>query len=431
MSDHPSAARARQEAIYVGGASGATPTVPVAPDELRRAARRKVSRRAYAYVAGGAGEERTMAANRSAFDRWRVVPRVLRDVGSRDTRVQLFGRELPAPVLLAPIGVLELMHDDADVAVAEAAAGEGVPVVFSNQASRALEECVAVMGDAPRWFQLYWSRSTDLVLSFVERAERAGCDALVVTLDTTLLGWRPRDLDLAYLPFLRGRGLAQYTSDPVFRRQVAERAETYERRSTRVTPSAVRTLLQLARSHPGSVVDNVRSTTPLAAVERFIQTYSKPSLDWDDIALLRARTDLPIVLKGVLHPDDARRAVDTGVDGVIVSNHGGRQVDGAIAALDALPGVVDAVGDHTAVLMDSGVRGGAHVFTALALGARAVLVGRPYAYGLAVGGADGVREVIRNIVAEFELTMALVGCRAVDEIGADHLVPAGDRPAIG
>jgi lactate 2-monooxygenase len=429
--DEPTGTPTRQQSVYLDGVSGARPAVPVSMARLERVARRKMSRQAFAYIAGGAGMERTMAANRAAFDRWRIVPRVLRDVSKRDTSVTLFGRTLPAPLLLCPIGVLELAHPEADVAVAAAAAAAGVPVIFSNQASRSMEACAAVMGDAPRWFQLYWSRSTDLALSFVQRAERSGCDALVLTLDTTILGWRPRDLDLAYLPFLRGMGIAQYTSDPVFRRQVTEDAATFQRRRGRVTPAAVGALLQLARAHPGRFRDNVVASlrsapngpaSPLASVQRFIQTYSKPSLNWDDVAFLRERTTLPLLLKGVLHPDDARRAVDVGVDGVIVSNHGGRQVDGGVATLAALPGVVEAVDGAVPVLLDSGVRTGADVFKALALGAGAVCIGRPYAYGLAIAGRRGVAEVLANVMADFELTMALAGCRTVDDITADHLV---------
>lgn len=422
MSDDLMGARARQQDIYLAGVSGAKPAVPVSPHRLERVARRKMSRAGFAYVAGGAGAERTMAANRGAFDRWRIVPRVLNDVTARDTGVTLFGRSIPAPLLLAPVGVLEMAHADADIAVASAAADAGVPMIFSNQASKSMEACTAVMGDNPRWFQLYWSRSTDLALSFVRRAERSGCDALVLTLDTTILGWRPRDLDLGYLPFLRGKGIAQYTSDPVFQRQVADDMASFERRSTRVTPSAVSTLFQLARAHPGRIADNLRSNVPVAAVQRFIRTYSKPSLNWDDVAFLRERTSLPLLLKGVLHPDDARRAVDHGVNGVIVSNHGGRQVDGSIAALDALPGIAGAVGDDLTVLMDSGIRTGADMYKALALGADAVCIGRPYTYGLAIAGRDGVSQVIENILSDFELTMALSGCRTIADITADRLV---------
>ena len=307
MADEMLGARGRQQAIYLDGVSGRRPAVSVSVDGLEQAARRKMSRAGFAYIAGGAGSERTVAANRAAFDRWRIVPRVLRDVSARDISVTLLGRRLPAPLLLAPIGVLEMAHRHADVAVAAAASATHVPLIFSNQASRPMETCAAVMGDAPRWFQLYVSQSRDLVLSFVERAERSGCDALVVTLDTTMLGWRPRDLDLGYLPFLRGKGIAQYTSDPVFTSQVADDVGTFQRRRSRVTPSAISTLLQMTRAYPGELRANIRSTTPMVAVQRFTQTYSKPSLDWEDITFLREQTSLPILLKGVLHPDDARQ----------------------------------------------------------------------------------------------------------------------------
>ena len=418
MTNDTNIGRTREEEIYLGGVAGDKPLVPVSMRRLEEAARRKMSAQGFAYVAGGAGLEGTMLENRRAFERLRIVPRVLRDVAERDTSAELFGVTLPSPFLLAPIGVLEMAHKEADLAVAKAAAAEGVPFIFSNQASVPMEKCASVMGEAPRWFQLYYSRSADLVLSFVERAERCGCKAIVVTLDTTLLGWRTRDLDLAYLPFLRGKGVAQYTSDPVFRALLREASP--ERRKRRVTLSSVRVLLELSRTHPGSFRANLRSGLPLAAVQRFIQGYSKPSLSWADIDFLRAHTKLPILLKGVLHPDDAREGLEHGVDGFIVSNHGGRQVDGAVAALGALPAIVEAARGRP-VLMDSGIRGGADIFKALALGARAVLLGRPYVYALAVAGERGVRELIRNFKADFDLTMGLAGCRSVREIGRERL----------
>jgi lactate 2-monooxygenase len=383
-----------------------------------------MSAEAFAYVAGGAGAESTMRANRDAFERWRIVPRVLRDVSIRDTSVELLGARIPAPVLLAPIGVLDMAHREADLAAARAAAAVGVPFVVSSQASRPMEACAAAMGDAPRWFQLYWSRDDGQVESFVERAAACGCSAIVLTLDTTLLGWRTRDLELGYLPFLRGRGIAQYRSDPAF--QAALRGPPPDgppppRR--RPTVAGLRTLLQLSRAHGGGLLRNLRTAEPVRAVRQFVGSYSRPSLTWDDLSFLRERTRLPILLKGILHPDDARRAIDAGMDGIIVSNHGGRQVDGAIASLDALPPVVDAVAGAVPVLMDGGVRGGADVFRAVALGARAVLLGRPYVYGLAVGGEAGVSDVIRNLLADFELTMALAGCATVAEIGPGALVP--------
>lgn len=425
--DEAGAGRRRQNEVYRAGVFGHLPRVPVAARELQAKAKRALGARAYAYVAGGAGDEHTQRANRAAFDRWAVVPRVLRDVSVRDTSIELFGRRLPAPLLLGPVGALELVHGEADLAVARAAASLGVPMVFSNQASVPMEDCAAAMGDAPRWFQLYWSTSDELVESLVGRAEAAGCDALVVTLDTTMLGWRPRDLDQGHLPFALGKGIAQYTSDPVFRRLVEERAAAPApaEPQPRPTPAAVRALVGMTRAWPGSFRDNLRSPLPRAAVETFLSIYSRPSITWDDLAWLRARTRLPILLKGVLHPDDARRALDCGVDGVVVSTHGGRQVDRSIASLDALPEIVGAVAGRAPVLLDSGVRTGADVFTAVALGATAVLLGRPFAWGLALGGEDGVAQVVSDVLGEFDLTLGLTGHTAVDQLSPDVLRRVG------
>ena len=410
----------RQSQVYVGGVAGRKPRVPIEFAELERRAEAAMTEKAYAYVAAGAGLEETVLENREAFGRWRIVPRMLRDVSERDTSVELFGRRLPYPLLLAPIGVLELAHREAERAVAPAAKATGVPMIFSNQASTPMEEVAELLEDSPRWFQLYWSVSDDLVESLVSRAEACGCEAIVVTLDTTLLGWRTRDLELAYLPFLRGKGIAQYTSDPVFRRLMDEEPGAMPGQAPRPNLAALATLFQIVRNYPGRGMGSARK-----AVERFIQVYSRPSLSWDDLPFLRERTSLPILLKGIQHPEDARRAVDAGIDGLVVSNHGGRQVDGGVATIDALPGVVEAVDGQLPVLLDSGVRGGADMFKALALGATAVLLGRPYVYGLAVGGRAGVEEVIRNLMADFDLTMGLAGCASVSEISQDALV----RPA--
>ncbi len=430
---HSDIGRSRQRAIYIAGVAGKRPRVPVAPAELERAAQAAMTPEAFAYIAGGAGREATMANNRAALDRWRIVPRRLRDCETRDLSVELFGRRLPTPLLLAPIGVAEMAHSDADLAVARAAASLGVPHIFSNQASVPMEACAAAMGNAPRWFQLYWSKSNDVVASFVRRAEACGCEAIVLTLDTTMLGWRPRDLDLGYLPFLEGKGIAQYTSDPVFMREVraAGRANRPgEPRSADGSPGTVRptlsfqtiaTALAQKANFPGGLLRNLTSSEPRAAVARFVATYSRSNITWDDLKFLRAHTKLPIVLKGILHADDARLAVQHGADGIIVSNHGGRQIDGEMASIDALPGVVAAVGEKTPVLFDSGVHGGADVFKALALGARAVCLGRPYVYGLALAGEAGVREVIVNVLAEFDLTMGLAGCRSISGITRDAI----------
>ncbi|MFZ2176657.1 MAG: lactate 2-monooxygenase [Rhodococcus sp. (in: high G+C Gram-positive bacteria)] len=414
--------RARQNVIYRNGVLGRIPSVPTDFDTLERRARRKMSAKAWAYVHGGAGMGRTMQANREAFDRWQIVPRVLRDVSHRDIGVELFGRRLPAPVLLAPVGAAELARPEGDVAIASAAAELGVPYIFSNQGSVPMEAAAAVMGDSPRWFQLYWSTDDDLVDSFLHRAENIGADAVVVTLDTTMLGWRPEDLNLGSLPFAQGQGIAQYTSDPVFLRILRDRITAATGKAdVEVTLGAIRSLVSMTRRFPGKFLDNLRSPEPRAAVETFLDIYSRPSLSWADIETLRNRTTLPILLKGVLHPDDARRALDSGVDGLVVSNHGGRQVDGSTSSLDALADIAPVVDGRLTLLLDSGIRSGADVFKALALGADAVTLGRPHLYGLALAGRDGVRDVTANVIAEFDLTMGLSGLTSVAEIGRDAL----------
>ncbi|GAA4913271.1 alpha-hydroxy-acid oxidizing protein [Actinomycetospora succinea] len=423
--------RVRQDEVYRAGITGRRPAVPTAFPALERRARWVMSRRAHAYVAGGAGSEETVRANRAAFERWRIVPRMLRGVGERDTSVELFGRRHEHPLLLAPIGATDLVHRRADLAVAEGAAHAGVSMIVSNQAGFPMEE-IAPRATAGWWSQLYWSTSDDLVDSFLQRAEAAGAGAVVVTLDTTTLGWRPRDLDLGHLPFARGLGIAQYTSDPVFARLAQETADGPRRASPRPTPAAVRTLLEISRHHPGRFADNLRSPLPRAAVETFLRVYSRPTLSWDDIATLRSRTRLPVVLKGVLHPDDARRALDHGVDGVLVSNHGGRQVDGSVPTLDALPGVVEAVDGRAPVLLDSGVRSGADAARALALGATAVCLGRPWVYGLAIAGAAGVAQVVRDVLAELDLTLALAGARTPADVELEPFAPSfgSAEPAV-
>lgn len=435
----PGPGRARQDAIYRPGALGIRPRVPTGSDELERRARGAMSRRAWAYVAGGAGGGATMRANRAAFDRWQVVPRVLHGTSARDLGTRVLGTDLTAPLLLAPVGAAGLVVDDADLRIAEGAHASGIPYVFSCQGSSPMEETARAMAGTPFWYQLYWSSDEELVDSMIARAEAAGAEALVVTLDTTMLGWRTEDLDLGSLPFARGEGIAQYTSDPRFmalvRQKIAATAGSKGARSLGLDPrrplglaraakGGVGTLLSMSRRHPGDVRTNLRSAEPRAAVETFLDIYSNPALSWEHIASLRERTSLPVVLKGVLHEDDARRALDAGVDAVVVSNHGGRQVDRSIAALDALVRVRDAVGPEPTVLMDSGVRTGADLFVALALGADACLLGRPHVYGLALDGALGVSAVIDDVVGELDLMMGLVGAASVADITRDLLVEA-------
>jgi isopentenyl diphosphate isomerase/L-lactate dehydrogenase-like FMN-dependent dehydrogenase len=413
--------RARQAQIYQDGVHGRRPSVPTDYATLERKAKRKASAIGWAYAAGGAGDGATMRANREAFERWRIVPRMLRDVSRRDLGVELFGRRLPAPLLLGPVGASELLHPRGDVAIAEGAAALGVPYIFTSQACAPMEECAAVMGDAPRWFQLYWSTDDGIVDSFLTRAKAAGAEAVVVTLDTTMLGWRPKDLNLGSLPFARGQGIAQYTADPRFLQIVRERIATAKPREVEVTLGAIRTLFSIARRFPGRFMTNLKAPEPRAAVETFLDIYANPALTWEHIESLRDRTDLPVLLKGIQHPDDARRALEAGVDGIVVSNHGGRQVDGGISSLDAMIEIAPIVNGKAKLLIDSGVRGGADVFKALALGADAVVIARPYLYGLALAGADGVRDVIANVIAEFDLTLGLSGLTSVAEITPDAL----------
>ncbi len=409
-----------QKEIYLRGFEGKMPMVPIDWRQLEEKARMAMSQEAYAYIAGGAGLESTLTANRSDFEKTKIIPRMLRDTSQRDTGIELFGQRLPSPLLLSPVGVLEMVHPEADIAVGRAAAALGVPYIFSNQSSKPMEEVAAVMGNSPRWFQLYWSKSNDLVASFVQRAEKCGCSAIVVTLDTSHLGWRPRDLSIAYLPFLEGKGIAQYTSDPVFQRLMDE-PEPFTAKP-KVTMALLAGVIQMVNAYPGgNFLSKLKSGRPMKAVRKFTSIYSNPSLTWDDLSFLRKHTKLPILLKGILHPDDAAKAIDFGIDGIIISNHGGRQVDGSISTIEALPGISKRVGGKMPVLLDGGARGGADMVKALALGANAVCIGRPYVYGLTLAGSDGVRQVLQNLMAEFYLTMGLAGFSSVKEISRDAL----------
>lgn len=378
---------AYQNEIYLQGLGGAVPPFTTDPDALEQSARDRLGPGPFWYVAGGAGSGATVRANREAFDRVRIVPRMLTNSTERHLGVTVLGTELPAPVMLAPVGVQSILHPDGELATARAAAELGIPMVLSTASSHTIEEVAEASGDGPRWYQLYWPNDPDVCASLLDRARKAGYTALVVTLDTWTLAWRPHDLDQAYLPFLRAVGTAIPFSDPVFRAGLQKAPE---------------------------------EDLPMAIL-KWVQLFTGTDKSWDQLSFLREHWDGPIVLKGIQHADDARKAVDYGMDGVVVSNHGGRQVDGAVGSLDALPSIVEAVGEQVDVLFDSGIRTGADVVKALALGAKAVMVGRPFAYGLAHGGQVGVRHVLRSLLADFDLTLGLSGHRSPADLGPDAL----------
>ena len=373
----------RQREIFVSGTlDGDAPELPLRYEELERRALEAMDEDAANYLAGGAGEESTMEFNRETFRDWRLVPRLLRDVSERDLSVELLGRTFDVPFMLAPIGNQTVLHEDGERATARACAELGVPMCLSSVSSYPMEEVSDDLGDTPKWFQLYWSSERAIMESFVERAERSGFDAIVVTVDVPVLGWRERDLQGGYSPGLSGEGVGNYFSDPVFRERLDDPPEENES----------------------------------AAIREWLDVFGNPALDWDDLEDLVEMTDLPVAVKGLLHPEDAEEAISRGVDAIAVSNHGGRQLDGEIAALEALPGIVEQTMGRVPVTFDSGVRRGADIVKALALGADTVMVGRPFACGLAAGGEAGVREVLANLRGDLDVTLSNAGRTSVAEL---------------
>lgn len=362
--------------------------IPVSFEELEAKAKDHLDAKPYYYVAASAGAEVTATQNNRAFDKWQIVPRMLCDTSVRDLSIELFGKKLSYPILLAPVGVQSIVHPDGELASARAASAMDVPFIASTASTFSLEKIADEMGDAHRWYQLYWSGDHEIAASMVKRAEAAGYDAIVITLDTPMMAWREKDIEHAYLPFLEGQGIGNYLEDPVFCSRLG------------CPPQ-----------------EDMQS-----AIMLWASIFGNPSLTWADLAFIKKQTSLPILLKGILHPDDAKLAVENGMDGIIVSNHGGRQVDGAIAAIDALPEIVEAVHGQIPVLMDSGIRRGSDIVKALSLGAKAVLVGRPYMYGLALAGEEGVKQVLRNLIADFDLTLALCGKQNVLQLNRELLL---------
>lgn len=375
--------------IYFQGLTGVLPSLPMSFAELEARAAQALSPSIWSYVAGGAGDERTQRANVTAFEQWGLIPRMLVGATERDLSVELWGRRWPAPVFMAPIGVIGLCTIDrhGDLAAARAAAATGVPMCVSTLTMDPLEDVAAQFGDTPGLFQLYTPVDREMAESFVHRAEAAGYAGIVVTLDTWVPGWRPRDLSTSNFPQLRGMCLSNYISDPVFRAKV----------------------------------DGDIDADPRNAVLPWVSNFGN-SLTWNDLPWLRSLTKLPLILKGICHPDDARRAIDAGVDGIYCSNHGGRQANGGLPALDCLPDVVAAAGD-VPVLFDSGVRSGADIVKALAMGAAAVGIGRPYAYGAALAGTDGIVHVLRSMLAEADLIMAIDGYPTLGDLTPGSLRP--------
>jgi lactate 2-monooxygenase len=361
----------------VRGATAAS-TIPKDLSKLEAEAAKVLDPESLAYILAGAGNTETTRANAAAFRRWKVKRRRSPKPAKVDLSTNILGTRMPAPVLFAPIGVQTLAHPEGDLATARAANELGLTYLHSTQGAYKMEDVAEANGDGSRWYQLYWPTDDELVVSFLRRAKAAGYTHLVITLDTTLLGWRPLDLDLGYSPFLENKGIANYTSDPVFQRRMPVPAEV----------------------------------APIAAGVAFAGVFQNPGLNWDQLPLIRENWDGPILLKGIQSPRDAKLAVKHGIDGIVVSNHGGRQVDGAIASLDALGPIAKAVGDKMPVLFDSGIRTGRDAFKALALGADAVLVGRPYIYGLALDGQRGAQLVMRRLVAELEGEVRKAGRRS-------------------
>ncbi len=373
-----------QNAIYNAGLSGVVPKLPVDYATLEQRASSAMPPTVLGYVQGGCGDELTQRNNADAFRHWGMTPRMMVDCSRRDLSIELFGMRLPSPIFMAPVGVIGICTQDGhgDLAAARASAETGVPLMASTLSNDPLEHVAGALGETPGFFQLYTPKDKALAESLVRRAEAAGYKGIVVTLDTWVTGWRPRDLNVANFPQLRGAVLMNYFSDPVFRAMLAKPPE-----------------------EDGA-----------AAVRQWAGVFGKV-LTWDDMAWLRSLTTLPLILKGICHPDDARRAIDAGADAIYCSNHGGRQANGGIAAIDMLPGVVAAAGD-VPVLFDSGIRSGSDVVKAIALGARAVGVGRPYAYGLALDGAAGAAHVLRCLLAEADLLMAVNGWPTIADVRA-------------
>lgn len=412
-----------QRTIY---ASLKPPPLPTNTSLWPQLAREAVPAANFGYVHDSAGTGSTCAANMSAFGRYRLKPTMLVNATHRDLSVELFGKKYASPLLVAPVGVQEILHRDAELATARACKALQVPMVLSTAATRTIEAVAAELGDASRWYQLYWPRSEyeDVTASLLNRAKGNGYDVLVVTLDTFTLGWRPVDLDHSYLPFLWGQGCAVGFSDPVFR----QRFDEAQAQDTRTTGEKLRELgdLLLRAGTPWAAVKILRNLRTMQQARMWLDVMNSGTYrDWGHLKVLRQIWGSgPIVLKGIQTVEDAKKAADYGMDGIIVSNHGGRQLDGAVASLDALRDICadeEVKRSGLTVLFDSGVRTGTDVLKAMCLGAKGVLIGRPYMYGLAMGGERGVQHVLECLLGEMDNSLAQMGKKSLKDLSRADL----------
>ncbi|WP_427138738.1 alpha-hydroxy-acid oxidizing protein [Psychrobacillus psychrodurans] len=359
---------------------GANSHYPINFAELEEGAKQILEPGPFGYIRSSAGGEETYKKNTESFFKYSIIPRFLTDVSTLNTEVTILGYTYPHPLLIAPVGVNKIAHEDGELAVSKAAAKFGFSYIQSTVSSYSIEEIAAETNGSSKWFQLYWSsQNKEVSFSMVKRAEAAGYEAIVLTIDTTMLGWREEDIRNQYSPLKRGFGQGNYASDPVFMASLSDHSQE-------------------------TIVNNI------------LENIYHPTLNWMNISELREHTTLPILIKGILHPEDAKLAVEKGMDGIIVSNHGGRQLDGVIASIDALPEVIRVVNGRIPVLFDSGIRRGSDAVKALALGATAVCIGRPVIWGLATGGQIGVERVLENFLQEFRVSISLSGARNLEEV---------------
>jgi lactate 2-monooxygenase len=349
---------------------------PICFADLEKAVAKKIEAGPFGYIRSGAGGEQTLRNNRAAFEKYSIVPRFLNDVSNVDTSIHLFGKTYPTPLLFAPVGMNGMVHDEGELAVARAAQNLNIPYIQSTVSTYALEEVAQAAPSATKWFQLYWSTNEEIAFSMAARAEAAGFEAIVLTVDTVMLGWREEDVRNQFSPLKLGYARGNYMNDPVFTATLPD--DSFE-----------------------------------SYVQGVLQNVFHPTLNWAHVRELKKRTNLPILLKGILHPEDAKLAIDNGIDGIIVSNHGGRQLDGVIGSLDALPAIAEAVNGQIPIILDSGVYRGMDALKALALGADAVAIGRPFVYGLALEGQQGVEKVMTNLYDELKVSIALAGATSV------------------